>query len=121
MLRRQIENIEVDMERADTSKHYQSVNRLKKGFHPRINACKDNSGQLIEGDEKILEHWAKYFRTQFEKENSEEESDEEVFLTAEPLVTEPSQEETEKATCNLKTNKAPGEDDIIAELNKCKL
>jgi sorting nexin-29 len=41
-----------------------------------------------------------------------------VFLTAEPLVIEPSQEEMEKAICNLKTNKAPGEDDITAELIK---
>jgi hypothetical protein len=41
-----------------------------------------------------------------------------VFLTAEPLVKEPTQEEMEKATCNLKTNKAPGELDIIAELFK---
>jgi hypothetical protein len=71
-------------------------------------------GKLIEGDENILEHWAKYFRTQFEKENSEEESGEEVFLTAEPLVTEPSQQEMQKAICNLKTNKAPGEGDITA-------
>jgi hypothetical protein len=29
---------------------------------------------------------------------------------------EPSQEEVEKAICNLKIHKAPGEDDIIAEL-----
>jgi sorting nexin-29 len=41
-----------------------------------------------------------------------------VFLTAEPLVIEPSQEEMEKAICNLKTNKAAGEDNITAELIK---
>jgi hypothetical protein len=56
--------------------------------------CKDNSGKLIEGDDKILEHWARYFKTQFEIENGEEESDE-VFLTAEPLVKEPSPEEAD--------------------------
>jgi len=118
MLKRQIESIEVDRERADTRKYYQTVNCFRKGFQPRLNACKDSSGKLIEGDDKILEHGARYFRTQFEKENSEEESDEEVFPTAEPLVMEPSQEEMEKAICNLKTNKAPGEDNITAELIK---
>jgi sorting nexin-29 len=41
-----------------------------------------------------------------------------VFLKAEPLVKERSQEELEKAIRNLKTNKAPGEDDIVAELIK---
>jgi sorting nexin-29 len=39
-------------------------------------------------------------------------------LTAEPLVIEPSQEEMQKAFCNLKTNKAPVEGDITAELIK---
>jgi hypothetical protein len=106
----------VNRERADTRKYYQTVNWFRKGFQPRLNACKDNSGKLIEGDDKILEHWVRYFKTQFERENSEEESDEEVFLTAEPLVQELSQEEMEKAVCNLKINKAPAEDDIIAEL-----
>jgi hypothetical protein len=41
-----------------------------------------------------------------------------VFLTAEPLIKELTQEEMEKAFGNLKTNKVPGEDDIIAELIK---
>jgi sorting nexin-29 len=69
--------------------------------------------ELIEGDDKILEHWVRYFKTQSKKEESDE-----VFVTAEPLVQELSQEETEKAICNLKINKAPREDDIIAELIK---
>jgi hypothetical protein len=107
----------VNQGRADKRKYSQTVNLFRKGFQPRLNACKDNSGELIEGDDKILENWVRYFKTQFERENSEEESDEEVFLTAEPLVEELSQEEMEKAICNLSTNEAPGED-IIAELIK---
>ena len=94
------------------------MKRFRKGFQPRLNACKDNNGKQIEGDDKILEHWVRYFKTQFEREDSEEESDEEGLLTAEPLVNESSQEEMEKAICNLKINKAPGEDDITAELIK---
>jgi hypothetical protein len=43
-----------------------------------LNACKDNNGKSIEGGDKILEHWVRYFKTQFERENSEEESDEEL-------------------------------------------
>ena len=82
-----------------------------------MNVCKDKSGKLIEGDDKILEHWARHLKTQFDKEYSEEESDE-VYLTAEPLVKELSQEEMEKAICNLKINNAPGKDDIIAKLIK---
>ena len=62
MLKRQIESIEVDRERADTRKYYQTVKRFRKGFQPRLNACKDSSGKLIGGDDKILEHWARYFK-----------------------------------------------------------
>jgi hypothetical protein len=114
-----MESIEVDRDRADTRKYYQTVNRFRKGFQRRLNACKDNNGKLIEWDDKILEHWVSCFKTQFEREDNEEDSnDEEVFLTAEPLVKEPSQEEMEKAICNLKINKAPGEDGITAELIK---
>jgi hypothetical protein len=108
----------MNRERADTRKYYQTVNWLRKGFQPRLNACKDNNVKRIEGDDKISEHWVRHFKTQFERENSEEESDEEVFLTGEPLVKELSQEEMEKAICNLKIHKAPAEDDIIVELVK---
>jgi sorting nexin-29 len=41
-----------------------------------------------------------------------------VFLTAEPIVKEPSQEEMEKTIGTLKTHKVPGQDDIIAGLIK---
>jgi hypothetical protein len=118
MLKRQIESIEVDQKRAETRKFYQTMIRLTKRFQSRLNACKDNSGKLIEGNDTILDNWTRYFRTQFVRENSEEESDEEMFLTTEPLVKEPTQEEMEKAIGNLKTNKAHEEEDIRAELIK---
>jgi hypothetical protein len=43
MLKRQLENIEVDRERADTRKCYQTVNRFRKGFQPCLNACKETN------------------------------------------------------------------------------
>jgi len=53
MLKRQIESIEVDWERADTRKYHQIVKRFRKGFQPCLNACKDNNGKLTEGDDEI--------------------------------------------------------------------
>jgi hypothetical protein len=79
-VKKKIEIIEVHRERDDRRKCYQILNRFGKVFQPRLNACKNNSGKLIEEDDKILEHCVTYFTTRFEKENSEkEESDEEVF------------------------------------------
>jgi hypothetical protein len=75
-IKRQIGSIEVDWERAATKKYHETVNRFRKGIQPCMNACKDNSEKLIEGDDKILEHWARHFKTQFDKEYSEDESDE---------------------------------------------
>jgi len=37
MLKRQIEGIKVDIERDDTRKYYQTVNRFRKGLQPRLN------------------------------------------------------------------------------------
>jgi hypothetical protein len=44
MLKRQIESTGVDRERADTRKYYQTENRFRKVFQPRL-----NNGKLIEG------------------------------------------------------------------------
>ena len=68
-----MESIEVDRDRADTRKCYPAVNRFRKGFQPCLNACEDSNGKLIEGDDKILEHWGKYFKTQFEREDDKED------------------------------------------------
>ena len=67
MLQRQIESTEVDQERADTKKYYQTVNWFREGFQARLNACKDTSGKLIEGDDKMLEHWVRYFKLNLKK------------------------------------------------------
>ena len=61
MLKRQIESIEVDRERDDTRKCYQTVKWFRKGFQTCPNACENNSGKLIEGDDKMLEHWVRFF------------------------------------------------------------
>ena len=113
MLKKQTESIEVGLERVDASKYYQTMNIFRKVFQPRLKACKDNSGKLIEGDDKILEHWVRDFKTQLAKEYSDEESDEEVFLTAELHIKEPSQEEMEKTICNLKINEETEEDETL--------
>jgi hypothetical protein len=60
------------------------VNWLRKGFWSHLNASKDSSGKLIEVDDRILEHKVRYLKTQFVRENSDEESDEGLILTAEP-------------------------------------
>jgi len=99
MLKRQIESIEVDWERADTGKYYQTVNQFRKGFQPCLNAYKDYSGKLIERDDKILEHWVRYSKLNFKKN------------TVKRRV-------MKKAFCNLKINTAPVDDDNITELIK---
>jgi hypothetical protein len=49
LLKRQIGSIEVDRERANARKYYDTVNRFRKVFQPRLNSSKDNSGKLIQG------------------------------------------------------------------------
>ena len=70
MLKGQIGSIELNQIKAEKRKYYQTMNRFRKGFQPRLKACKDNNGKLIEGEDKMLENWARYLKTQFERENS---------------------------------------------------
>lgn len=75
---------------------------------------KIKNGQLVVDDENIIKRWKEYIEELYEGEKLEEitTNEEETKL---PIL----RSEFELALNDLKPNKAPGTDNIIAELLQC--
>ena len=97
---------------------YRDINNLRKDFKPRLTVCKSKNGDIITEKGDTLNRWKNHFHEllnsmeqdkgpsimQDYKDTNEEDSA--------PTV------EVEKAVQNLKNCKAPGTDNIPAELFK---
>ncbi|XP_039278735.1 uncharacterized protein LOC111055532 [Nilaparvata lugens] len=116
--KKRLEDIETAYLRNDVGGFYQRVDTIKRGYQPRLKLCKDQEGQIIGEENKVLETWEEYFKEQLSIERDNEEFADEI-MTAEPLVEPPTMQEVQEAIDKLKSNKAPGSDYIPAEVYKC--
>ena len=96
---------------------YRGINDFKKGYQPRTIIVKDEKGELVADPHSIMARWRNYFSHLL---NVHEDNDvrQAEIQTVEPLVPEPSAFEFELAIGNLKNQKSPGIDQILAELIK---
>jgi len=69
-------------------------------------------GNLITEEKQIVNHFKEYFNQLLNQPVVEGDNKTIHFYTAEPTIEKPQQEEIN----NLKDNKAPGENNIVAEL-----
>jgi hypothetical protein len=104
--------------RKETRQLYLKTGQPKKGFQPRTSFCKNKNEDFIGDNEGVLKRWAEYFREPNGKEQLIEE-DEDEYFGPDPEIKEPSLLEIEETIKELENNKAPGEDNITAELLKC--
>lgn len=72
---------------------------------------------MIAESEILIEEWKGYFRDLLNV-TQEEQHEEEIYITADRLVENPSFDETQISLNKLKNHKAPGADEIPAELLK---
>jgi hypothetical protein len=104
-------------------KYYKEVKKVRTGFRPRLNFCKDKEGNLITSKDKITDHWVEHFSellnkgTLVEKEREENESIE-IRNIEEEVIPLPILMEVRDQIMILKRNKAPGDDNITAEIIK---
>jgi hypothetical protein len=93
---------------------YRGVTEFKKGYQPKTNLVKDESGDLAD-PQKILTRWKNYFCQLLNVKGAGGIMQTEIY-TAEPFVPKPSVAEVEVAIRKLKRYKVPGSDQIPAEL-----
>jgi sorting nexin-29 len=83
-----------------------------------MNSCKEKNGKVIEGDEEVLGRWAEHFENLLNVEGGEE-IERPVYVTVEPEDAGPTLEEVEEAVKHQRNERAPGGDQLTAELLKC--
>jgi hypothetical protein len=64
-------------EEHQSRKYYKEVEKVRAGFQPRINFCKDKEGNLITSKDKIMDRWVEHFSELLNKGTLVEEEGEE--------------------------------------------
>jgi hypothetical protein len=123
-LQKQLEEIEQLTRENERRKFYKAMDNIRKGYHPRQEACRDKYGKVLR-DKENIKRWLEHVKYAFNKnyprckgqgklnlELSIEGSDEDEHLE------KPTYEEIEESIKKLKNGRAPGEDNIIPEMIK---
>ena len=104
----------------ESRKFYKAINVAKKSFHARVSVCKRKDGSLVCDKDGVLERWKEHFN-----ELLNEGADSIISQTRRPYevddgkeIDPPSLEEVAMAVSRLKNNKAPGLDNLPAEMFK---
>ncbi|XP_039282986.1 uncharacterized protein LOC120351088 [Nilaparvata lugens] len=116
--RSKLEEIMAFAEAKNVRKMYMRIREGKAGFQPRTNFCTDSDGNLVGGEEQVIERWREYFNELLGGIAEEDIQLECNQIGPEPFIEDPQIHEVEEAVESLKNNKAPGEDTITAEMIK---
>jgi hypothetical protein len=106
-LKGKITDTELNSKNKNIRHMYRGITKFKKGYKPKTNLVKD--------PQKILTRWKNYFCQLLNVQGAGGIMQTEIH-TAQPFVPDPSAAEFEVAIRKLKRNKAPGADQIPAEL-----
>lgn len=115
------EQIDHDEFRNDSRRLYQKVKGVRTGYLQQPLLCKSVTGEVIAQEERCIARWAEYFQDLLNVVTAPTAPTEEgdlVFESAQPFIEEPSMEEVKAVILELKNNKAPGIDNVPAELLK---
>jgi hypothetical protein len=69
--------MQADFDEQQSCKCYKEVKKVRLGFQPRLNFCKDKEGNLITSKDKTMDHWVEHFSELLNKGTLVEEEGEE--------------------------------------------
>jgi hypothetical protein len=120
-VKQQFEEIEELNRASEARKFYAAVAKMRKVFQPR-ERCMDKQGTVLNEDKDILNIWAEHLEELLNKNLGlgGERLENTMILTGPDRgnVESPTKLEVSEVIKKLKCNKAPGEDEIVAEMIK---
>jgi hypothetical protein len=114
----QCEEAEIFAERNETRELYRKIKELSGKTELKMSSIKGKDGHVIQGEEATSTRWKEYFQELYNVQNTVDET----VLDELPTLTETEQfptfirEEIKASVESLKKRKAPGNDNISAEL-----
>ena len=102
-----------------TRKFYRDINNLRKDFKPKLTVCKSRNGDILTEKGDILNRWKDHFcelLNSMEQDKGTSVKQDYKDKNEEDIT--PTVEEVEMAVQKLRNYKAPGTDNIPAELFK---
>jgi hypothetical protein len=118
---------DIESYKKDPKMFFEKCKSIKEGFKSRTYLMTNYDGNLISDPKLIIDKFQTYFEILLNNnsddetnniDGSGEPAEDQIYVTAEPEVPEPSLEEIKSIVESLKNNKAPGEDNINPELLK---
>src|SRR3984885_7608136 len=104
--------------RQDTRRLFQIAKEICGNDNPKSATVKDKEGKVLEDKADIKNRWKEYYETLYNEENPVDSTvlDEIPSSNSHEHMEDILEEEVEAAIRNLKKRKAPGEDNITAEM-----
>jgi hypothetical protein len=68
-IQKQLEEIEQRTRQNERRNFYKAMDNIRKGYHPRQEACRDKDGNVL-CDKEIMNRWAEHFKDVLNKEHS---------------------------------------------------
>jgi hypothetical protein len=119
-LNNRIKQVEEAHKQNETRKFFKDIRIFQNNSSPAIFTCKGENGILKTDKQEVLDRWKQYFADLMKTDRkignqAQEEGTSEKKIEVEP----PTYKEVSDIIKKLKENKAPGTDNIPAELIKC--
>jgi hypothetical protein len=114
-LKDKVIEIELNSKNNNIRDLHRGITEFKKGYQPKTYLVKDERGDLLADSQKKFTRWKNYFCRLLNVQGPGGIRQTEIH-TAESFVPEPSAAEVEVAIRKLKRYKAPGSDQIPAEM-----
>ena len=109
-------------QRNETASMYRDLRNIKQGWQPNTSLCRDEEGNWIGEDCKIIKRWEEYFQNllggnEVIRDGEEVVGEEQTNTFGKEIeVNEPTLQDVIKVTLQMNNHKATGEDKILAEL-----